>query len=219
MSMFMEFNGKSIDDAIDEACDYYSTDRAQLEIEIISDAKSGIFGLVGSKDAVIKARMRDSSVQVKAAVTEVVERLVGPIIGEPKYTVTFEDKNRYKVEIDDEENSGLLIGKEGQTLSALQYLVNRILALKFSEPVRVRLDAGDYRQRQEENLRKTARDLAKRAKTSKKPQTTKPLSSYHRRIVHMALQDDKDIKTRSRGEGAQKRVLILPKGKRNNSGN
>ncbi|MBF0482453.1 MAG: Jag N-terminal domain-containing protein [Desulfovibrionaceae bacterium] len=110
----------------------------------------------------------------------------------------------------DEANSGLIIGREGQTLAALQYLVNRIVARRWAEPVRVQINTGEYREKQDENLRKMALYLADKAKTQGRPQSTKPLSSYHRRVVHMALQEDKTVQTRSKGEGPFKKVVILP---------
>ncbi len=115
--------------------------------------------------------------------------------------------------VDCGDNSGLLIGREGQTLASFQYLANRIVAKELGAPVRIQLDTGDYRERQDEKLRDLALHLADRAKNLGKPQSTRPLSSYHRRIVHLALQEDDGIQTRSKGEGPMKRVVILPRRK------
>jgi spoIIIJ-associated protein len=97
----------------------------------------------------------------------------------------------------------------------MQYLLNRIVSRKFPGVARIQLDAGDYREKQDEQLRKTAQLLAQKAKTSHRTQSTRPLSSYHRRVVHMALQDDRDILTRSKGDGPMKRVLIMARRKKN----
>ena len=115
------------------------------------------------------------------------------------------------VVINDEENSGLIIGRDGQTITALQYLVNRIVSQKWPDVPRVQLDAGDYREKQEDQLKKTAEFLADKARRSGRVQSTRPLSSYHRRVVHIALQEDRTIQTRSKGDGPMKRVLIIPK--------
>lgn len=114
------------------------------------------------------------------------------------------------VHIDDEENSGLIIGRDGQTITALQYLTNRIVSKTWAHSPRIQLDAGDYRQKQESQLQSIALFLSEKAKKTGRVQSTKPLSSFHRRVVHMALQHDKGVMTRSKGEGAMKRVLILP---------
>ena len=121
---------------------------------------------------------------------------------------------RVTVLVLDEENSGLLIGREGQTLSSLQYLVNRIVSRRCEQPVRVQINTGEYRERQDDNLRKMAVYLADKAKSLGRPQSTKPLSSYHRRVVHLALQEDETIQTRSKGDGPLKRVIIVPKAQR-----
>lgn len=121
--------------------------------------------------------------------------------------------SRLTVTVVEEEHSGLLIGREGATLQALQYVMTRMLAKKCDQPVKVSLNAGEYREKQDLNLKKTALFLAEKAKTSGRPQSTKPLSSYHRRVVHLALQEDPDIVTRSKGDSALKRVIILPRKK------
>jgi spoIIIJ-associated protein len=210
MEDFKEFEAKSIDEAIDEACRHFDADREQLELEIVSDAKGGIFGLMGARKAVVRARRRDNLAELKGIVTQVVERLLEPITDTAKLFVVVEEADRVKVEIEDEEHSGLLIGREGQTLSALQYLSNRIVNRRWREPVRVQLDTGDYRERQDENLRQLAGELADKAEEAGKPQSTRPLSSYHRRVVHLALQEREGVQTRSKGDGPLKRVLILP---------
>ena len=211
MSDYVQFEGKTIDDAISLACQHFNAERDQLEIEIISDSKGGIFGLVGAKKASIQAKLRDNSGKLKAMITTVVERLVSPIIQYPDIEVTIEGEGRARVHINDDENSGLLIGREGQTLTAVQYLANRMIATKWPEPVKIQIDTGDYRERQDDNLRQIALHMADRAKSQGKPQSTKPLSSYHRRLVHLALQEDPEVSTRSKGEGPLKRVIILPK--------
>ncbi|XPV75437.1 MAG: Jag N-terminal domain-containing protein [Desulfovibrio sp.] len=147
---------------------------------------------------------------------EVTSKLLEPIIGEAKLDITV-DPDRVNVFIDDEEHSGLIIGREGQTLSALQYLSNRIVSRKMETSVRVQLDTGDYRERQDEKLRQIASHLAEKAVRSSRTQSTRPLSSYHRRVVHLALQEDNTVFTRSRGDGPMKRVLIVPKRKRRNT--
>lgn len=141
------------------------------------------------------------------AVTEVVNRLITPVIGETPVEARIED-GRVKASISSGDNSGLLIGREGQTLASFQYLANRIVAKMFGVAVRVQLDTGDYRERQDEKLRDIALHLAEKAKNMGKPQSTRPLSSYHRRVVHLVLQEDDEIQTRSKGDGPLKRVII-----------
>ncbi len=143
-------------------------------------------------------------------VREVTVTLIEQLVMAPKLEVKV-GKDRVKVHIDEPEHSGLIIGREGQTLSSLQYLVNRIVSRRMETSVRVQIDTGDYRERQDDKLRQTADHLAQKAIKSGRTQSTKPLSSYHRRIVHLTLQDDERVFTRSKGDGPMKRVLIVPK--------
>ncbi|MEF2145472.1 MAG: Jag N-terminal domain-containing protein [Desulfovibrionaceae bacterium] len=148
--------------------------------------------------------------KLEAVTLEAAKTLLGHLVPDPKITVRIET-DRVQVLIEDDENSGLIIGREGQTLSALQYLVNRIVSRHMEASVRVQLDTGDYRERQDEKLRQQARRLAEKAISSRRTQSTKPLSSYHRRVVHLTVQEMRGVLTRSKGEGPLKRVLIVPK--------
>lgn len=149
-----------------------------------------------------------------STVSDVMTELLKPIVGETTINVTVES-DRVNVFIDDEENSGLIIGREGQTLSSLQYLVNRLVSRRMEASIRVQVDTGDYRERQDDKLRQIAQHLADKADNLGRTQSTKPLSSYHRRVVHLALQDNEDVFTRSKGDGPMKRVLIVPKNRKN----
>ena len=109
------------------------------------------------------------------------------------------------------EEGGLLIGKHGDRLDDLQYLVNRILQKKMQDPPRVRVDCDHFRVRQEEKLIDTAQELAAKAKESGKAMKMRPLNAYHRRIVHNALIDDDEVETVSpRSDERLKRILIRP---------
>ncbi|BDQ38883.1 hypothetical protein SYK_32430 [Pseudodesulfovibrio nedwellii] len=164
-----------------------------------------------------RANMADFDPTVlEAAVMEVMVKLLDPIVGETTIQVTIES-DRVKVFIDDDENSGLIIGREGQTLSSIQYLVNRLVSRKMEASVRIQVDTGDYRERQDDKLRQIACHLAEKAGNLGRTQSTKPLSSYHRRVVHLALQENETVFTRSKGDGPMKRVLIVPKSRKNGS--
>lgn len=139
-----------------------------------------------------------------------VSRLIRPILSQPAEAPEVDIVDgRVRVAVDCGEDSGLLIGREGQTLAALQYLASRIVSRGMDAAVRVQLDAGRYRQRQEEKLRDMALALAAKVRQTGRSYSTRPLSSYHRRIIHLCLQEMDDILTRSTGDGPLKRVVIL----------
>ena len=149
------------------------------------------------------------AVRLEALVQEAVRELVRPIVGTEICLEVKVGEGRVQVCVDCDEDSGLLIGREGQTLAALQYLVSRVVSRGMNAAVRVQLDAGEYRQRQDEKLREMALALAERVRQSGRSYSTRPLSSYHRRIVHVCLQDVGDVQTRSTGDGPMKRVVIM----------
>ena len=109
-------------------------------------------------------------------------------------------------------DSKFLIGRHGDRLDDLQYIVNRILQKKIEDPPRIRVDCDHFRSRQEEKLAETARELAAKAKATGKPMRMRPLNAYHRRIVHNALVEDREVETSSpRGDDRLKRITIQPK--------
>lgn len=148
--------------------------------------------------------------RLKELARECVANLIRPMLNRPadEPEVDIVD-GRVRVAVDCGEDSGLLIGREGQTLAALQYLASRIVSRGMDAAVRVQLDAGRYRQRQEEKLRDMALALAAKVRQTGRSYSTRPLSSYHRRIIHLCLQEMDDIVTRSTGDGPLKRVVIL----------
>ncbi|MBU4565777.1 MAG: Jag N-terminal domain-containing protein [Desulfarculus sp.] len=108
-------------------------------------------------------------------------------------------------------DSGVVIGRRGQTLDALQYLVTRIVSHKYGRAVHLSVDAGGYRQRRRSSLEDTARRLADKARSSRKAQSMGPLNSQERRLVHLVLRSQRGISTVSRGKGEMKKVVITPR--------
>lgn len=209
MQDMKRFEAKTVEGAIEKACAYFKKNKDELEIEVIDEGSSGIFGL-GGRNAAVEAQPVSGNRELEDLVRTVVGNLLAPLTPDPHLDVQF-DQERINVTIEDEENSGLIIGKEGQTITAFEYMVNRIVAKRWPDRVYVQLDTGGYRQRQDDHVRQKAVYLAQKVKESGKAQSTKPMSSYHRRLVHLALQEDTDIITRSKGDGPMKRVLIALK--------
>lgn len=149
--------------------------------------------------------------KLESLVDETVRKLIRPITGDEVGITVKIGGGRVYVGIDCDEDSGLLIGREGQTLAALQYMISRIVSRGMNAAVRVQLDAGEYRRRQDEKLREMALALADKVRQSGRSYSTRPLSSYHRRIVHVCLQEAADVQTRSTGDGPMKRVVIMRK--------
>lgn len=177
-------------------------------IEAASDSSDDDFEEVGEGLPVRPLEQLDAA-RLESLVEETVRQLVRPIAGEEVRLAVHVGGSRVHVSIECGEDSGLLIGREGQTLASLQYMISRIVSRGMNSAVRVQLDAGEYRRRQDEKLREMALALADKVRQSGRSYSTRPLSSYHRRIVHVCLQDAPDMQTRSSGEGPMKRVVIM----------
>lgn len=212
MNEVKRFEDKDVASAIQKACSYFNSDEDDLVVEVLDSGSTGIFGL-GGRNTVIQAGLKDTGSGLESCIKDIVGKMLEMITDNPELQVTV-NGSRADVIINDPENSGLIIGKDGQNIAAFEYLINRVLAREWPEKVYVQLDAGDYRSRQDEFQKQNAHFLAEKVKETGKTQSTKPLSSYHRRLVHVELQNDDQVLTRSTGEGKMKRVLISPKKKR-----
>jgi spoIIIJ-associated protein len=205
---FQEFEGKTTEEAIGQACVHFQVTAEQLEIEILSVGSPGLFGLGGRKAKIRATRRAETEENLLTAAQEVLENLLEKM--QEKATVSAQmedDRISLRIETDD---AGLLIGKQGQTLDALQYLVTKMLAKKSRRKVRIAIDVEAYRARHHEALALLAQKYGEKVKKSGRPITLNPMNPYDRRIIHMALQEDKDLKTTSRGEGLYKKVIISP---------
>ena len=110
------------------------------------------------------------------------------------------------------DESGLLIGRKGRTLDALQFIVNKIVNKTLERRTQVVVDSERYRKRRKEFLTQMAQQMGAKAKRIKKPVATNLLYPHDRRIVHLALRDDKELSTKSRGDGLFKKIIIIPRG-------
>jgi spoIIIJ-associated protein len=118
----------------------------------------------------------------------------------------------------DGEASGVVIGRHGQGLDAIEYILNRMVARRFNDSGHIVVDAASYRARRRESLTEMARRMADKAKRERRTVTLNPLSPRDRRIVHIALKDDREVTTRSHGAGLHRKLLIVPQGGRRHGG-
>jgi len=227
-----EFEGKTTEEAIQNAARELNLPVEELSVDVIEPGSAGIFGLVGGRKAKIKVTLKTPSELEEEGEEE--EQEPGERREEPQETdVSFakrtleeilalipveatvaasrgEGRITLKVQGD---RSGLLIGRKGKTLDALQFLVNKIVSKALDKKIDVVIDSENYRRRREDSLTQLALKMGDKAKRIKKPVTTNPMNPHDRRLIHLALKDDEHLETRSRGEGLLKRVVIIPKGK------
>lgn len=145
-------------------------------------------------------------------VQELIDQMLELMGTKAKATVK-EDKENEAIRIDIEagEETGLLIGKHGETLDAMQLLLGMMMRQKQEEWTRIILNVGDWREKQEEHLEDLASQAASRARETGEPQTLFNLNPSQRRIIHMALSEEKDIETESEGEGKERYLVVKQK--------
>ena len=203
---FKEYTGKNIDDALTNACVDLGTTTDKLEYEVISKGSNGILG-IGSKPAVIKARKNQS-------IEDIAREFLGKVFEAMELTV------KINMDINEEDgvnidlvgdDMGILIGKRGQTLDSLQYLVSLVINKESEKYLRVKLDTENYRERRKATLENLAKNIAFKVKRIKKPVSLEPMNPYERRIIHSALQNDKYVTTKSEGEEPYRHVVVILK--------
>ncbi len=217
----VEFEGKTVEEAIQKACEQLQTPREALEIEILENGSSGFLGL-GAKKAQIRAAVKEKAIdarkeaehsssedthaaqQAQKILKDILDRL--EINGQIEMK---EEAERIYLNICGD-GSGLLIGRKGQTLDALEYLLNKIVHKHQEGQKRIVVDTENYRARREESLVNLARRLGDKARKMGRPVTISPMNAHDRRIVHLALQDDRSLHTRSTGTGLFRKIVISP---------
>ena len=213
-----EFEGKTTEEAIQVASRELAIPEEELSIDIIEPGSGGIFGLVGGKKAKIKVVIeadeqneytedeKDDGIQLaKDALENILARI-------PVEASVQAEPNDGKIILDiDGDKSGLLIGRKGKTLDALQFIVNKIVNKAMERKMHVVVDSENYRKRREESLTQLALKIADKAKRIKKPVATNPLNPHDRRIIHLTLKEDNALDTKSRGDGLLKKVLVIPR--------
>ena len=136
-------------------------------------------------------------------------KLLAPLDTEAQVIVN-NTENSIRLDISGGE-PGILIGRRGQTLEALQYITTRIVSHQEGRPVKITVDAGGYRKRRRDNMTDLAHKMASKARHTRKPVAVGPLTAQDRRIIHLALRNEGGVSTISRGRGEMKKVIITPR--------
>jgi spoIIIJ-associated protein len=225
----MLIEGKSIDEAIENACSAFGVPREKLNIEIVSEGSAGFLG-IGAK----KVQIRASLLTIDLMIDEPIARQsVEPEVLETSVNDSAKDKAKRVLEgllmrmqvsspvsVEETEEaivlniqgdgSGFLIGKQGQNLDAIQYIVSKAVHHSVDGHKMIIVDTEGYRERRKESLIAMALRFGEKVKKTKKPLTVGYMNAHDRRVIHMALQNDGTLTTKSRGEGEYRKILILP---------
>ena len=235
---YREFQAKTLDDAITKACTELSVSSDRLSYEVISEGSGGFLGM-GAKPAVIKAAIKEE-VENKPEKAGDTPKSDLPAVKEHKEEAIDWDHLRSKAEgflqdvlrsmgitavldiSSDEsdrvlninmsgEEMGVLIGKRGQTLDSLQYLISLVVNQDASTYIHVKLDTENYRERRKATLENLAKNIGVKVKKTRRTCVLEPMNPYERRIIHYALQNDKYVTTYSEGEEPYRKVVVALK--------
>ncbi len=199
----VETTGKTIEEAILMAVAKLGVQRDNLDIEILEEPVKGLFGIIGGRNARIRATIKRS---VKDEIKEFLSRVLELMGIEAKIEIT-EEESQIMVKLSGQ-NMGLVIGRRGETLDALQYITNLAVNRNKSDYKRIIIDTEEYRSKREETLRKLAKRLANKVQRTKKSIVLEPMNPYERRIIHSTLQNHPYVTTYSEGEEPYRKVVI-----------
>ena len=200
---------KTVEDAIELGLRELEVDRAEAEIDVVSRGKAGILG-IGSEPARVRVTRIDTPSDVVKTTSEVIDNIISLLGVEVVSTLTQVEREDlggpvFEIEGDD---AGLLIGRRGDTLKALQFLVKYLVSQKLDANVNMLVDVEGYQDRRYQSLMSMARRVAQRVADSGRPITLEPMPPNERRIVHMALADHSRVTTESTGSGSSRQVVV-----------
>lgn len=197
-------SGRTVEEALDAALSELQTTKDHVDYEILEEAKKGFLGF-GSKPAVIQVKVKkDPLEEARSFLHDVTENMgvhVEIEMHQDNDNVTFQLSS---------EKVAILIGKRGSTLNALQYLTNLAANRQTEKHIHVVLDAENYRDRRKETLEHLAKRLSEKARKIGKKVSLDPMPSMERKIIHIALKDEKGVATYSEGTDPSRRVIIVP---------
>ncbi len=204
---YTKFSAKTVNDAITEACKALGVTSDKLDYKVVEEGSNGFLG-IGAKDAQIEAAVKNSVSDVASDfLKDVFAAMNIIVVVDVKYNA---ENNEMNIDLSGDD-MGVLIGKRGQTLDSLQYLVSLVVNKGNEDYIRVKVDTENYRERRKSTLENLAKNMAYKVKRTRRPLHLEPMNPYERRIIHSALQNDKFVTTHSEGEEPYRHVVITLK--------
>jgi spoIIIJ-associated protein len=203
---YIEEEGKTVDDAVEKALEKLRVSRDMVDVEVLDPGSKGFLNMIGGKDARVRVTVHGGVWEER--VREVVSGLIDGIGVSAKVEVETVDQI-VNVRIDSAGSDGLLIGRRGDTLTAIQHLVTRMVNKDNARRIQVVVDVGGYKKRREAQLENLARSLATRVESTGQQVLTEPLSAAERRVIHITLSDNPAVRTETIGDGLMKKVAVI----------
>jgi spoIIIJ-associated protein len=204
----VEATGKTIEDAIANGLTELGCTREEVEVKILEAPYKGLLGIIGSKDAkvqLIKIEKDRTVEETRAFLQDLFKAMNLEVTLDIDYV-----EDQMKIDLSGP-NMGMVIGKRGQTLDAVQYLTSLVANKHREKYVKVFMDTENYREKREQTLIRLANKMAKTVKMTRKTMILEPMNPYERRIIHAALQSDPRVQTYSEGEEPYRKVAITLK--------
>ena len=215
----LEISGKSVEEAIQRALDELSVSREEVKVTVLKEGSHGILGL-GAEESRVRVELLMPALKEIEDIAEKAKEVLETLLAKMEVTASVELQVSPPVEEGEEETGGaisfdikgedlgILIGRRGQTLACLQYIVRLIVAHQAKTWVSIVIDVEGYKQRRTQALQALAWRLAEQVRTRSVPFTLEPMPAFERRIVHLALADHPDVTTQSIGVGEARKVVI-----------
>ncbi|GAA0415712.1 MAG: RNA-binding cell elongation regulator Jag/EloR [Bacillota bacterium] len=198
-------SGQTVEEAVQSALEQLNTTRDQVEIDVIDEGKKGLLGVFGSKRAFVKvSTVKNQIEETEKYLQQIIKQMH---IDATIFTKVEENHVTYDVQGD---NIALLIGKRGQTLNALQYLLHLVINKEGKQYYTVTLDAEGYRGRRKETLESLALKMADKAIRMNKKVALEPMPAFERKIIHSVLQANEEVSTYSDGKEPHRHIVIQP---------
>jgi spoIIIJ-associated protein len=208
----IEVEGRTTEDATKKALNQLGVDDpSKVEIEVIDQGKSGIFGFGVSRSAKVRVYYTTSNKDIGDKTKEIISNILSKMQIEGTVSDIKEGESKVYIELESTKNSGLIIGRKGKTLEALQFMVNLMANNLTGSDKKIILDIESYRAKRERALKKMSKDIAYKVIKSGRPWTLEPMNPFERRLIHLTLQNDSRVTTRSEGQGIYRKVTIMPK--------
>lgn len=202
----IERSGKTVEEAVATALAELGLTEEQVTVEVLEESSKGLFGFIGTKSAKVRVTEKVNPVgKARKFLADIFEKMGLEV------EITNKVVDEYTVLDISGPDLGILIGRRGDTLDALQYLSNLVANKNVEHRIRIIVDVEGYRKRREETLNKLAFRLADKATRKGREVVLEPMNPHERRVIHTALQNHRDVVTHSEGEEPYRKIIIVPK--------
>ncbi len=222
MSIQKEYEGKTVTDATIEACKDLGINREELEFEVVSEGSRGLLG-IGGRNAVIKVTNESSKVQSEVVkdvtnqepidtdkVHEIFSEIVKHFVDDSTIEVDTNERN-ILLKLKSESNLGFLIGKKGEMIKNIEFLLSRIASKQNSESIFVSIDINSFREKKDKELVERVGVLIDKVISINRPLSLNPMNSYERRICYLEIEKNSEVTYKTKEVGMLKKITILPK--------